>query len=193
MGDGKGGGHMLILASASPRRIKLLKDAGLEFKVVPSNIDETVERGWTPEETVRRLASQKAMAVAMDHPNDTVIGADTIVVLGNEILGKPSDKEDAARMLKNLSGRTHVVHTGVAIVRDGTADVFNTRADVTMRVLTELEIRKYVESGEPMDKAGAYAIQGEGASLVGGYVGDFFTIVGLPLKTLLKHLDMIGS
>jgi len=184
---------MLILASASPRRIKLLKDTGLEFKVIPSNIDETIERGWTPEETVRRLASQKAMAVAMDHPDDTVIGADTIVVLGNEILGKPSDKEDAIRMLKNLSGRTHVVHTGVAIVKNGNADVFNTRADVTMRVLTELEIRKYVESGEPMDKAGAYAIQGEGASLVEGYDGDFFTIVGLPLKTLLKHLDMIGS
>lgn len=184
---------MLILASGSPRRIKLLRDAGFEFKVIPSNIDEVIERGWTPEETVKRLAMQKAMQVAIDYPDDVIVGADTIVVLGSDVLGKPIDEEDALRMLKALSGRTHTVFTGVALIKNGVSDTFFTKAEVTMRALSELEIRNYVKTKEPMDKAGAYAIQGEGAGLVERYEGDFFTIVGLPLTMLIKHLNTFGS
>ncbi len=184
---------MLILASKSPRRVKLLKDAGFDFIVVPSDIEETIEKGWTPQEAVKHLSMQKAMQVAVQYPKDIVIGSDTIVVLGSEILGKPVDEEDAVRMLKSLSGRTHSVYTGVALVKDGASDVFYSKTDVTMRDLSELEIRNYVATKEPMDKAGAYAIQGEGAQLVDHYDGDFFTIVGLPLKMLINHLEMLKA
>ncbi|MFP4178056.1 MAG: Maf family protein [Acholeplasmataceae bacterium] len=179
---------MIILASRSPRRAKLLEDAGIEFRIIPSDIDETFSETLGPEEQAIEFAKQKALAVAKRYPNDVIVGADTIVYYENEMLGKPIDEEDAYRMLKLISGKSHVVYTGVAIIKGETSKVFASKAHVNMRKLSDLEIRKYIESKEPMDKAGAYAIQNEGLTLVESYDGDFFTIVGLPLKQLIHEL-----
>jgi septum formation protein len=185
----EGGQLMLILASSSPRRAKLLKDAGLDFIVEPSLIDESIdEEKLKPSEIVLQLAKMKALQVALKYPNDVVIGADTIVVYENEILGKPKDEEDAYRMLKKLSGERHVVYTGVALTRGEQLISFVSEAEVSMKELSDLEIKNYIQTNEPMDKAGAYAIQGEGGNLVDHYKGDFFTIVGLPLKELMENL-----
>lgn len=181
---------MLILASNSPRRAKLLKDAGLEFIIEPSHLEEIVDEKLKPEDLAQDLAKMKAMHVASTHPNDVVIGADTIVVFGNEIFGKPKDKEDACRMLKLLSGERHIVYTAVALVKGDKIHTFVSATEVTMKSLSDLEIRNYVDTGEPMDKAGAYAIQGEGGNMVDYFKGDFFTIVGLPLKDLLEALKL---
>ncbi|MCR3906161.1 MAG: Maf family protein [Tenericutes bacterium] len=179
---------MLILASGSPRRAKLLKDAGLDFIVKPSHLEEVVDEKLKPIEYVTELAKMKAMHIAQDHPEDTVIGADTIVVYEEQILGKPIDDEDACRMLKLLSGDRHVVYTAVALVKGQKIKTFVSESEVSMKNLSDLEIQNYVKTKEPMDKAGAYGIQGEGGSLVDHYKGDFFTIVGLPLKELLEAL-----
>ncbi|MDX9691037.1 MAG: nucleoside triphosphate pyrophosphatase [Acholeplasmataceae bacterium] len=180
---------MLILASSSPRRAKLLQDAGLDFIVEPSYIDEKVEDDkLKPQELVLELAKLKALSVAARYPNDIVLGADTIVVFEDEVLGKPKDDEDAYRMLKKLSGERHVVYTAVALTRGEQMVSFLSEAEVSMKSLSDLEIRNYIETKEPMDKAGAYAIQGEGGNLVDHYKGDFFTIVGLPLKELMENL-----
>ncbi len=179
---------MIILASSSPRRAKLLSDAGIDFRVVPSKIIETLDDKKKPQDLVIELASMKALDVAMLHPNDIVLGADTIVVHHNEILGKPTDEKDAYRMLKTLSGERHTVYTGVALVKGDQIKTFYSEAEVFMKPLSDIEINKYIQSGEPLDKAGAYAIQGEGAALVDNYKGDFLTIVGLPLKDVLDML-----
>jgi len=179
---------MLILASSSPRRAKLLKDAGLDFIVEPSNQDEKIDLKMKPQDIVLELAKMKAIHVAAKFPNDVVLGADTIVVFEEEILGKPKDEEDAYRMLKKLSGDRHVVYTGVAVVKGDTVKSFVSATEVSMKKLSDLEIWNYIKTGEPMDKAGAYAIQGDGGSLVDHYKGDFFTIVGLPLKDVLDVL-----
>ncbi|MDI6452165.1 Maf family protein [Peloplasma aerotolerans] len=179
---------MLILASGSPRRAKLLKDAGLDFIVIPSHLEEVVDEKLKPVDYVTELAKMKAMHIAQDHPEDTVIGADTIVVYEEQILGKPIDEEDACRMLKLLSGDRHVVYTAVALIRGEKIKTFVSETEVSMKNLSDLEIQNYVKTKEPMDKAGAYGIQGEGGSLVDHYKGDFFTIVGLPLKELLEAL-----
>jgi septum formation protein len=184
----QGGILMIILASKSPRRAKLLKDAGIDFKIVPSHIDETFSETLDPGEQAVELAKRKALAVLEKYPNDVIIGADTIVYHKNEMLGQPVDEADAYRMLKLISGKSHVVYTGVAIIKGDHMKTFCAQADVNMRELSDLEIRKYIESKEPMDKAGAYAIQNEGLSLVESYDGDFFTIVGLPLKQLIQEL-----
>jgi septum formation protein len=184
----KGGHTMLILASSSPRRAKLLKDAGLDVVVIPSHLDEEIDEKLKPTELVLELAKLKAVHIAADHPRDIVIGADTIVVFEDEVLGKPKDEEDAYRMLKKLSGERHVVYTAVAITRGEQMVSFVSETEVSMKQLSDLEIRNYIQTGEPMDKAGAYGIQGEGGSLVDHYKGDFFTIVGLPLKELLEKL-----
>jgi len=180
---------MLILASSSPRRAKLLSDLGLDFIVEPSHIDEDqVDSKLKPTELAIELAKQKALLVAKNHPEDIVIGADTIVVHENTILGKPKDEEDAYRMLKSLSADRHVVYTAVALVKGEKAYTFITEAEVSMKPLSDLEIHNYIKTGEPMDKAGAYGIQGDGGNLVDHYKGDFFTIVGLPLKDLMEAL-----
>ncbi|PKK92829.1 MAG: septum formation inhibitor Maf [Tenericutes bacterium HGW-Tenericutes-6] len=179
---------MLILASNSPRRSKLLKDAGLDFIVEASHLEEVVDEKLKPQELVIELAKMKAIHVAANHPNDVVIGADTIVVFEDQILGKPIDEEDAYRMLKLLSGERHTVYTGVALVRGEKVEAFVSATEVSMKSLSDIEIHNYIKTGEPMDKAGSYGIQGDGGNLVDHYKGDFFTIVGLPLKDLLEAL-----
>lgn len=182
---------MLILASSSPRRAKLLKDAGLDFTVIPSHISEIVEEKYKPQDLVCELAKMKALSVANTYPNDIVIGADTIVVYEDQVLGKPKDNDDAYRMLKMLSNDRHVVYTAVALVKQNEVKTFVSQSEVWMKNLSDLEIWNYINTGEPMDKAGAYGIQGEGGSLVDHYKGDFFTIVGLPLKELLEQLKTL--
>lgn len=180
---------MLILASSSPRRAKLLSDIGLEFIVEPSHInEEEIDSKLKPTELAIELAKLKALHVAKNHPDDIVIGADTIVVHEETILGKPKDEEDAYRMLKRLSADRHIVYTAVALVKGTKFHTFISEAEVSMKPLSDLEIQNYIKTGEPMDKAGAYGIQGDGGNLVDHYKGDFFTIVGLPLKDLMDAL-----
>ena len=182
----------LVLASASPRRQELLRNADFRFIVVPANVEEVVFPTEAPEDTVMRLASEKARAVARDYPAMPVLGADTLVVVSGvsapEVLSKPANADDAARMLGLLSGRAHQVVTGVCLLRNGQED---TRCEVTkvwMESLTPRDIQAYVASGEPMDKAGAYAIQGGASKWVGRIEGDFFNIVGLPLALVYRML-----
>lgn len=180
---------MIILASSSPRRAKLLKDAGIEFVVEPSDIEEVIDEHLEPKDIVIDLAKQKAQAVSLKHPDDIVIAADTIVVFNREILGKPKDEAHAYEMLKMLSSEQHQVYTGVAIQKGEKINSFYTRADVLMKQLSDLEIKEYIQTKEPLDKAGAYGIQGLGSKLVERYQGDFFTIVGLPLKDVIANLN----
>jgi septum formation protein len=174
----------LILASASPRRRELLKNAGLDFDVRPSSVEESVGAGESPEEFARRAAREKALDVAAAAPaNALVLGADTVVALGNEILGKPSDPQDAARMLQKLSGTTHRVITGICLVRAPAkiqAEEHETTL-VTFRRLDAKEIEEYLATGEPFDKAGAYGIQGFASRFVTRIEGCYFNVVGLPL------------
>lgn len=180
---------MIILASKSPRRAKLLKDAGIDFIVIPSEAEEQVDFSLEPKEIVMQLAKLKAKEVSDRFNTDTVIGADTIVVFNNQILGKPKDEEDAFKTLSMLSDQCHEVYTGVSIIKGVLEETFVSQAQVCMKKLTELEIRAYIKTKEPMDKAGSYGIQGEGGNLVETYKGDFFTIMGLPLKEVVKQLD----
>ena len=181
---------MIILASGSPRRSKILKDAGVEFEIEVSQVDENsidVE-GLSPAEKVMKIATHKALDVAKNHKDKIIIGADTGVFLGSEFFGKPKDEEDAVKMLKRLSGKTHDVLTGVAVIKGDIIDTFYGQSKVTIRKLNEIEIKDYVNTKEPLDKAGAYAIQDLGGALVEKYEGDFFNIVGLPLKEVLTVL-----
>lgn len=179
---------MIILASSSPRRSKLLKDAGLTFKIVASDIEEIFDENLEPKEIAMYLAELKAKHIAKNYPNDVVLGADTIVVYQDEILGKPKDEQDAMRMLLMLSNQCHDVYTGVSLIKGEQIDTFVSQTKVCMKPLSKLEIEAYIKTGEPMDKAGAYGIQGDGGALVEGYDGDFFTIMGLPLKDVLNKL-----
>jgi septum formation protein len=178
----------VILASQSPRRIELLKTVIKNFRVVPSKIEELCDKDLSPEENAIFLGRKKATWVAKQHPHNLVIGADTMVVLKNEVIGKPSDAENARQILRQLSGQEHKVITGVAVVH---SKIFFAASisHVRIKALTPNVINSYVESGEPMDKAGAYAIQGEGSFLVESYSGSYSNIIGLPvdlLKDLLK-------
>lgn len=179
---------MLILASNSPRRKQLLEDCGLTFKVYAREVDETVAEKMSPEKLVKTLALRKAKATFEQFPNDTIIGADTVVVFEGEILGKPIDEPDAHRMLKMLSGNKHEVYTGVCVLKKDVEIVFHAVAEVWMHAYDDLQIESYIQTGEPMDKAGSYAIQGLGKDFIEHYTGDFFTIVGLPLKRLIVKL-----
>lgn len=179
---------MVILASASPRRRELLTQAGVCFAVDPADIDESRHPGETPGDYVQRLAVEKARVVAQRHPAATVLGADTTVVLDGDTLNKPCDAADAARMLGALSGRTHQVLTGVAVVRDGHETVRLESTDVTFRTLGEQELQAYIASGEPMDKAGAYGIQGYAARWIPRIEGDYYNVVGLPLALVVGLL-----
>lgn len=181
----------LVLASASPRRKDLLASVGVDAVVQPADIDETAAPGETPEQLVRRLAVTKAEAVEVAK-NDMVLGADTVVVVDDEILGKPVDADDAARMLDLLSGRNHRVLTGVAVRGGDRTEADVEVAQVTMRHLSVADIAWYVASGEPMGKAGAYAIQGAGALFVTQIVGNHSGIVGLPLPMVDALLAKFG-
>ena len=193
----------MILASQSPRRRELLSEAGFELEILPADIDETRRNGESPVELVMRLAAEKAEAArsGLGHaPEDgLLVAADTIVWMGAEALGKPEDERDAARMLRELSGRTHHVSTGVCAMRLGedasalATTTFVETTDVTFWELTEAEILSYVATGEPMDKAGAYGIQGAGRVLVRGISGDYANVVGLPVSRLLRELGSLSN
>ncbi len=184
----------IILASASPRRAELLRRIGVEFRVVPSDVEERLEDSLDARSLALELASQKARAVAARYPEAIVLAADTVVCCDGEILGKPADRQDAVRMLRLLSGRTHEVSTGVVLRRESTGqercEVVTTR--VTFRRLSQEEILGYIATGEPFDKAGAYGIQGYGALLVEGIEGCYSNVVGLPLAKVGEMLREFG-
>ena len=182
----------IILASESPRRRELLALMGLDFTVVTSNVEETVPEGASAEDTVRALALQKARAVAALHPDGCVIGADTVVELGGDILGKPHTPENAKRYLSRMQGRQHVVYTGVAVIAGGRTDVRCCRTDVTFCPMSEKEIDWYVSTGEPLDKAGAYGVQGPGGVFVERVEGNYFNVMGMPLPLLYQMLKDAG-
>ena len=185
----------IILASASPRRSELLRQIGLEFEVVPSKAEETITKRL-PGEVVEELALQKAEAVAADVDEGIVIGADTIVWQNGQIMGKPKDRESARRMLREIQGSTHSVFTGVAVlVKDGAKDgadrksrVFSCETKVHVYPMTDEETERYIDTGEPMDKAGAYGIQGAFAAWVESIEGDYNNVVGLPVAALYQVL-----
>jgi septum formation protein len=187
----------LVLASSSPRRRRLLRDLGVPFSVLVPDVDERSLSGEIPEAHVRRLALAKARAVARALARGSkaqwVIGADTVVVLDGEILGKPLNPRHATRMLARLSGRTHEVLTGVALVpaAGGRARAAVVRSRVTMKPLDGATIRRYVAGGEPFDKAGAYAVQGRGRRLVSGVSGSLTNVVGLPLERLSRMVAAV--
>jgi septum formation protein len=215
---------MLVLASASPRRQELLRNAGISFTVQPADIDETPLAGESPRECAERLAREKALAVWRTRPQDVVLGADTIVVIDETILGKPVDAEDAVRMLRLLSGRVHRVITGVCVVRAGAGGQLPVASEsergasqlrqtpyeilrtgnrelraasettlVTMSQLSDDEIREYVATGEPKDKAGAYAIQGIASRWIPRIEGDYSNVVGLPVALVYRMLREQGE
>jgi nucleoside triphosphate pyrophosphatase len=185
---------MLVLASASPRRQELLRNAGIPFVAQPTNIPEVPEAGEAPRAFAERMARQKALTVFRQRPHDLVLGADTIVVVGTEILGKPRDNADAARMLRLLSGRRHEVTTGVCLVGQQPAsamsfeDVRSETTAVTIDALSDEDIRSYISTREPMDKAGAYAIQGRASRWISRIAGDYFNVVGLPVSLVYKMI-----
>ncbi len=180
-----------ILASKSPRRIELLEVLNIKFTVVPSNIEEIIEEGIPNEEVVMNLALQKAEDISSRNLDKYVLGFDTLVILDGEPLGKPKDEKDAVRMLKLLSGKTHTVLTGCAIVNNIYRDSFYSSAEVTFYDMTDDEINEYVATKEPLDKAGAYGIQAYGAKYIKKVNGDYFTIVGLPIAKLYKRLKKL--
>jgi septum formation protein len=180
----------VILASASPRRRELLALVGIAHEVRPANIDESYLEGETPRAHAERLA--RAKAAAIDAPDAVTIGSDTIVVVDGDVLGKPRDRAHAAEMLARLSGRAHVVITGVAVRWRGRAVSAVEEVDVTFRTLTAEEIERYIDTGEPMDKAGAYGIQGYGATIVERVDGDYFAVMGLALNRLAALMRELG-
>ena len=177
-----------ILASASPRRKELLEKIIPAYACIPADIDETVPEGISALEAPAHLSLQKARHIAKSHSPDIVIGADTCVILGDKILGKPQSREDAFDMLKSLSGKTHLVITGCAIVKGEKEISFSEVTEVEFYPLTDTEINAYIDTNESMDKAGAYGIQGGGAVLVKGIHGDYFNVVGLPVARLSREL-----
>lgn len=194
----------IILASASPRRKELLQREGFCLTIVPANIDETRRAGEKPRELVERLAVDKARAALRVRgslaADEVLLAADTIVWTGEDVLGKPADEGDAIRMLRELSGRTHWVSTGVCLIvgAQGGSDPHGERSfvdttAVTFRALSEDEIREYVASGEPMDKAGAYGIQGGAGKFVSSLEGDYHNVVGLPVKRVVSELEHLGA
>ncbi len=184
----------LVLASGSPRRRELLADLGLEFEVSPSALPEPAPLADEPSlDYARRMAELKTRDVAARFPDRTVLGADTIVVLGGEIMGKPKDEANALAMLTRLSGMTHQVVTGFCVIRPGGEVVTQSvSTDVDMRISDEAELKSYIATGEPMDKAGAYAIQGIGTFLVTAIRGSYTNVVGLPVARVLEVLSSWG-
>lgn len=183
---------MIILASNSPRRRELLTMAGIEYTCIPSDAEEIIPEGLPVQKVPEHLSRLKAEAVFASHPEDTVIGSDTIVFIDGMILGKPADKDGAFEMLRRLSGRTHTVYTGVTIMSPRGTDSFTSATDVEFFPLTDDEIRDYIATGEPMDKAGAYGIQGYGCVLVKKIDGDYFTVMGLPIAETVRRLRALS-
>lgn len=179
----------LILASGSPRRSEILTSVGWAFEKHVADIDETERDGELPQDYVVRLAREKAEAVAVKFPDDVVLGADTTVVIGEQIIGKPVDLEDARRMLRLLSGHWHEVLTGVAIVKNAEtlSDIQRTR--VKFSAMTETEINFLAENGDPLDKAGAYAVQAQAALFIEGIEGDYWNVVGLPISLVYRLMS----
>lgn len=186
--------NTIILASSSPRRAELLKTIGVEFEIAPSDIPERLHADEAPPDYIIRLARAKVIAVARRHESGLVIGADTIVVLDGRVLGKPENGEDAEQMLRQLSGRWHAVMTGVALydiaTRREVADYDKTL--VRFAQLTDKEIEWYISSGEPMDKAGAYGIQGLGSLFIEEVAGNYFNVVGLPIPLIYRLARRLG-
>ena len=182
----------LILASSSPRRKELLEDLRISFEVSSSDVDESFDASLLPEEIVMDLAKRKAESIVSDKENSYIVGADTIVYCKGNVLGKPQSREQAYSMLKQLSGSTHSVYTGVAIVSNGHCSTFYEKTDVVFWNLTDEEINNYLDTGEPFDKAGAYGIQGIGRTLVRRIAGDYYTVVGLPISRLIRELKAVG-
>ena len=176
----------IILASASPRRKEILGNTNVKFTVIKSEIDEVILDNEKPQQVVMRLAFEKCLDIASKHEEDLVIGADTIVVLDDEILGKPKDEKEAYRMIKSLSNRTHQVITGISLInlQSNTKIIDCVVSNVKFKDLSEEDIRDYLQTNESLDKAGAYGIQGDGALLVEEIQGDYFNIVGLPISKL---------
>ena len=185
----------IILASHSPRRKELLAALGITFEVTGADLDESAAAGETVEEHVLRLAGQKAWAVSCKNPDAVVLGADTIVVVDDAVLGKPADKTDAARMLGLLSGRAHEVLTGIAVIVPHNENAYAqvVRTTVVMRALNPHEIAAYVATGEPMDKAGAYAVQGMASPFITRIEGSYTNVVGLPTAEVIDLLLMLGA
>ena len=183
----------LILASGSPRRKELLQLITEDFTVYSVDADETLPAGMPVEMAAAYLADLKASTAAKIFPDQIVIGCDTVVLLGDEIMGKPKDREDAHRMLRALSGETHSVLTGTSLYYGTQTTVFTTETLVTFYPLSDAEIERYLDTGEPFDKAGAYGIQGKGSLLVQGIEGDYFNVVGLPVAALSRALTQFET
>ena len=188
--------HKILLASGSPRRRELFTEAGLNFEVVSVDVDETPNEK-EPEKVAQELSRRKAVAAdrePVSGRNKVIVAADTVVIHNGKVLGKPKDEADAVRMLTELSGAVHDVITGVTILTPGREEVtFSQRTRVRFRPLSEEEIRDYVATGEPMDKAGAYGIQGLGGRLVEGIDGDFNNVVGFPIDRFLAIMKVLGD
>lgn len=183
----------LVLASASPRRSELMRMLGLDHEIVPADVDESPLPGEAVLPHVERLARAKALHVAAKRPNALVLGADTVVALDGEVLGKPTNREDAVATLMRLSGRQHEVHTGIALAEpNGFTAVTTSSTRVRFRSFDHTVARRYVATGEPFDKAGSYGIQDLGAALVDGIEGDYYTVVGLPVAALVRLLERAG-
>lgn len=182
----------LILASSSPRRKELLEDLRISFEVSSSDVDESFDPALAPEEIVMDLAMRKAEAINADHTQSFIIGADTIVYCQGNVLGKPENKEQAYQMLKHLADTEHFVYTGVAILANGKKTQFYEKTAVLFWDLTDEEINRYINTGEPFDKAGAYGIQGVGRLLVKEIKGDYFSVVGLPISRTIRELRALG-
>ena len=183
----------ILLASQSPRRKELVELLPWSFKVCTKEVEEKVDDALTPEENVQALALQKAMAVAKAYPDYLVVGADTVVCYEGQIMGKPKDQSDAKCILQRLSGKTHQVYTGVALVceKTNTTITFYQATDVTMQVLSDVEIDEYLMTNESYDKAGAYGIQGYGARYISRIEGDYYNVVGLPVHALYENLKTL--
>ena len=181
-----------IVASASPRRKEILSMGGFGFRIIPSDCDETIKEKLSPEETVKVLAERKALSVLEKNENSVVLGCDTVVALGDEILGKPADREDAFKMIKALSGKTHRVCTGVCIADKDKTNTFVSVAEVEFYELSDETAESYVATGECDDKAGAYGIQGLGGTLVKSIKGDYYAIVVLPYAETVRVLSEFG-
>ncbi len=178
----------IILASASPRRKELLGYITNDFQIIPSGVEEAVPRGIGILKQPQYLSKIKALDIAKQYPNDTVIGADTAVILGREILGKPKNRTDAKEMLLKLSGKVHKVVTGCTVVKNGEIKGFSAVSRVKFQKLTKNEIEAYLDTDEPYDKAGSYAVQGRAGAFIEWIKGDYFNIVGLPIAKLKKYI-----
>ena len=182
----------IILASQSPRRAELLRMLNLQFEILPADIDEKYLRHEAPPAHAQRLAREKALVIAEQHPEALVVGSDTVVVVDRTVLGKPKDEAEAVGMLMRLQGRVHRVATGVAVAQRDECLAETEIVRVKFRAFDEATAHEYVKTGEPMDKAGAYGIQGFGASLIEWVHGDYFAVMGLPVQRMIRMFEQLG-